>query len=86
MQCPKCQEKKTGVLETRRSKNENNVSYRRRKCLSCGYRFTSYEFLATSLREVDDLIEALKKENKYLKACQGLDSDELDFIKQRGAA
>ena len=35
---------------------------------------------------IEECLDELKKENQYLKACQGLDSDELDFIKQRGAA
>lgn len=40
MFCPKCKQHETQVLESRDS-NEN--IRRRRECLTCGYRFTTYE-------------------------------------------
>ncbi|HEY0221544.1 transcriptional regulator NrdR [Lactovum miscens] len=40
MKCPKCQSENFKVLDTRAS--DDSVR-RRRECLSCGYRFTTYE-------------------------------------------
>ncbi len=41
MLCPFCKNPDTRVLETRES--EGDVTRRRRECLSCGKRFTTYE-------------------------------------------
>ncbi len=42
MRCPKCQKSDTRVVESRDSEEESSVR-RRRECLKCGYRFTTYE-------------------------------------------
>ncbi len=42
MRCPKCQTNDDKVIETRVSK-EGDVIRRRRLCLQCGFRFTTYE-------------------------------------------
>jgi len=42
MQCPKCQNTNTRVLESRVPKDGKSVR-RRRECLHCGQRFTTYE-------------------------------------------
>ncbi len=42
MKCPKCNCPDDKVLESRQNK-EATVIRRRRKCLGCGFRFTSYE-------------------------------------------
>ncbi|MBR0459266.1 MAG: transcriptional repressor NrdR [Victivallales bacterium] len=42
MRCPKCQANDDKVIETRVSK-EGDVIRRRRLCLKCGFRFTTYE-------------------------------------------
>ncbi len=42
MKCPNCNEDNDKVIETRLSES-GEVIRRRRECLSCGYRFTSYE-------------------------------------------
>ncbi|MDY5931287.1 MAG: transcriptional regulator NrdR [Candidatus Ornithospirochaeta sp.] len=42
MNCPRCGSDKDKVLESRSNK-EGTAIRRRRKCLGCGYRFTSYE-------------------------------------------
>lgn len=42
MKCPKCSNKEDKVLETRVSEN-GTVIRRRRECLKCHFRFTSYE-------------------------------------------
>ena len=42
MKCPKCGSLKDKVLDTRQSR-DGTVIRRRRECLECGYRFTTYE-------------------------------------------
>jgi transcriptional repressor NrdR len=42
MRCPRCESIEDKVLESRTLANGESVR-RRRECLSCGYRFTSYE-------------------------------------------
>ncbi len=42
MRCPKCQANDDKVIETRVSR-EGDVIRRRRQCLKCNYRFTTYE-------------------------------------------
>jgi len=56
MKCPKCGSLNDKVLETRQSK-EGVVIKRRRECLNCGYRFTTYE------RIEEEYIEVIKKNN-----------------------
>ncbi len=56
MRCPKCGSVDDKVLETRQSK-EGTVIKRRRECLKCGYRFTTYE------RIEEEVITVVKKDN-----------------------
>ena len=42
MRCPHCDGLEDKVLESRSLANGESIR-RRRECLSCGYRFTSYE-------------------------------------------
>jgi len=42
MRCPKCGKDSDKVIETRMSKDASSVR-RRRMCLACSYRFTTYE-------------------------------------------
>lgn len=42
MRCPKCQKGDTRVVESRDSGEDTSVR-RRRECLKCAYRFTTYE-------------------------------------------
>ena len=44
MHCPKCQSYQTTVLDTRHTQKGTR---RRRKCLECGERFTTYETLVS---------------------------------------
>lgn len=44
MRCPYCGNKKDGVIDSRRAKNGSNVR-RRRQCLKCKKRFTTYEYV-----------------------------------------
>ncbi len=56
MKCPKCGSLEDKVLETRQSK-EGAVIKRRRECLDCGFRFTTYE------RIEEETIQVIKKDN-----------------------
>jgi transcriptional repressor NrdR len=42
MRCPYCQHQETDVLDTRKL-NDGEIIRRRRKCRTCGRRFTTYE-------------------------------------------
>lgn len=42
MQCPKCRQSKSKVLESRAADNTQAIR-RRRECLNCGFRFSTYE-------------------------------------------
>ena len=44
MRCPYCGNKKDSVIDSRMSKNASNVR-RRRECLKCKRRFTTYEYV-----------------------------------------
>ena len=44
MKCPLCKEINNKVIDSRLSKNEN-VIRRRRECIECGRRFTTYEYI-----------------------------------------
>lgn len=46
MRCPFCQNQDTDVLDTRKL-NDGEMIRRRRKCRSCGRRFTTYERVET---------------------------------------
>ena len=43
MNCPKCNNKNTRVIDTR-ARSAGSVQYRRYKCESCGEVFNSYEY------------------------------------------
>lgn len=43
VQCPYCGSQHTAVIDTRLSEREENAVRRRRECLSCQERFTTYE-------------------------------------------
>ena len=44
MRCPKCENTDDKVIETRVSKEGDSIR-RRRECLGCGHRFTTYEMV-----------------------------------------
>lgn len=46
MRCPFCGSEDTKVIDSRPSESENSIR-RRRECLDCGKRFTTYERLET---------------------------------------
>lgn len=60
MNCPKCGSK-TKVLDTRDSDQFETCWWRRRQCLNCKHKFTTYEILP------EVLIEAKNAKNKLHK-------------------
>ena len=74
MNCPYCGSESIRTLETRDS--QNNTIRRRKECLNCGKRFTTYEYIETvelMVRKTDDRIERFDL-NKIIiglqKACE----------------
>jgi len=51
MQCPKCGNDKTIVQDTRPRHNNREV-WRRRMCINCAYKFTTFETSSTRLEQV----------------------------------
>ena len=47
MRCPKCGSRDDKVIDSRQSRDNSSIR-RRRECLSCGYRFTTYEEIERS--------------------------------------
>src|SRR5882724_11829035 len=47
MRCPKCGSSDDKVIDSRQSRDSSSIR-RRRECLSCGYRFTTYEEIERS--------------------------------------
>lgn len=75
MRCVQCGSLKDKVLDSRSSKDGTSIR-RRRECLACGYRYTTYEQIErTELRVVkrDGTREALNREKLMgglIKACE----------------
>jgi len=75
MRCVQCGSKNDKVLDSRSSKDGTSIR-RRRECLSCGYRYTTYEQIErTELRVVkrNGTREALNREklmSGLVKACE----------------
>ena len=47
MRCPKCNSQHDKVIDSRQSRDSSSIR-RRRECLKCGYRFTTYEEIERS--------------------------------------
>lgn len=75
MRCVQCRYQKDKVLDSRSSK-DGTTTRRRRECLRCGYRYTTYEQIErTELRVVkrDGTRESLNREKLVgglIKACE----------------
>ena len=71
MFCPKCTFEDTKVLESRLS-NEGRAVRRRRSCIKCNYRFTTYEKeedISLQVQKRDGHFEAFNR-NKLVQAIQ----------------
>jgi transcriptional repressor NrdR len=53
MKCPQCNGLNDRVANNRHKEN-HTVVRRRRECLDCGHRWTTYEFMAESLKKKED--------------------------------
>ncbi|MGI5895673.1 MAG: transcriptional regulator NrdR [Oscillospiraceae bacterium] len=75
MKCPSCGYTESKVIDSRPSDDGERIR-RRRECLSCGTRFTTYEVIETMPLMVikrDDSRQAFNKEkllNGLLRACE----------------
>ena len=75
MRCPKCESQDDKVIDSRASR-EGATIRRRRQCLKCGYRFTTYEEVERSglvVLKRDDRREEFSREKLMSginKACQ----------------
>jgi transcriptional repressor NrdR len=70
MKCPYCGSDSVRTLETRNS--QNNTIRRRKECLNCGKRFTTYEYIETvelMVRKTDGRIERFDL-NKIIRGLQ----------------
>jgi len=74
MNCPFCQYKETQVIETRDSAED--ITRRRRECLKCKKRFTTYERVESlALRVIKrdgkrEMFDRDKLKKGFLKACE----------------
>lgn len=75
MRCPYCGNKKDGVIDSRMAKNASSIR-RRRECLKCGRRFTTYEYVEMTplmVAKKDGRREPFDRQklmNGLLKACE----------------
>ena len=70
MKCPYCGSESIRTLETRNS--QNNTIRRRKECLNCGKRFTTYEYIETvelMVQKTDGRIERFDL-NKIVRGLQ----------------
>jgi transcriptional repressor NrdR len=70
MRCPFCNSENSKTLETRDS--SENTTRRRRECISCGKRYTTYEYLETvelMVRKKDGELERFDV-NKIIRGLQ----------------
>jgi len=70
MRCPYCNSENTKTLETRDSLE--NTTRRRRECINCGKRFTTYEYVETvelMVRKKDGRLERFDV-NKIIRGLQ----------------
>lgn len=52
MNCPSCQSNQTKCIDSRESRN--NTRRRRRLCISCNFRFTTYESIVEPASDIAD--------------------------------
>jgi transcriptional repressor NrdR len=75
MRCPKCGSRDDKVIDSRQSRDSSSIR-RRRECLSCAYRFTTYEQIERSdLRVVKrdrthEPFDRRKLVNSLARACE----------------
>ena len=74
MRCPYCQYTESKVIDSRPTEEGEKIR-RRRECLNCGKRFTTYEVVETTplmVQKKDNSIEPFDREklfNGFVRAC-----------------
>ncbi len=87
MQCPSCQFNQTKVVESRVTEKGQSIR-RRRECLKCAHRFTTYErieFVAITVIKKDGSTESFDRTKVLrgiVRACEktGIESELLDSL------
>ena len=87
MRCPKCTFLNDKVIDSREAK-DGDVVRRRRVCLKCGYRYTTYEqIVRANLRVLKrdgrrEPLDAIKLRNGVLRACEKrpVSSEQIDVL------
>ncbi len=75
MKCPYCQYSESKVIDSRPTDEDEKIR-RRRECIRCGKRFTTYEIVETTplmVMKKDGIIEPFNREkllNGLLRACE----------------
>ena len=75
MRCPKCGNRDDKVIDSRQSRDSSSIR-RRRVCLACGFRFTTYEEIERSdLRVIKrdrrhEIFDRRKLVSSIAKACE----------------
>ena len=64
MRCPKCGSRDDKVIDSRQSRDSSSIR-RRRECLKCKYRFTTYEEIDNRDILVDAVWEVASREGRY---------------------
>ncbi|MCX7982520.1 MAG: transcriptional regulator NrdR [Syntrophales bacterium] len=90
MKCPFCQHGEDKVIDSRLSK-EGDAIRRRRECLGCGKRFTTYEVVEDVLPVVvkkdgrREAFDRMKIKNGLMKACEKrpISVDEIERIVEK---
>lgn len=65
MKCPACRSFKNTIIDTRPSARRDNVR-RRRECLNCGQRFSTYEVAAEVFVDVTDRAKEIEEARQTL--------------------
>ena len=87
MRCPKCAFLNDKVIDSREAK-DGDVVRRRRVCLKCGYRYTTYEqIVRANLRVLKrdgrhEPLDVIKLRNGVVRACEKrpISSEQIDIL------
>ena len=73
MKCPKCKSENLAVKDSRTA---GSTIKRRRECVECGYRFTTYE---SQMYINDEILKHLRKALKQYVKKYGIDINENEY-------
>ena len=85
MICPKCKSEKTKVID-KRTTEEAEANRRRRECLNCGERFTTYERVEANLKvtkrdgTIEEFVEGKIAKGIHAAAAKRLSEDKVEEI------